>query len=133
MATIASAIAIGGVIFTSRLKSDVAKTSLALLAEKEKRRKSEAELVESRERKLQMEEDQYFQQIVAADQAFEAKDPTHGPAAVGRLPARASELGMASLEPATPFRAADDPGTFGIRLPRLPARHSETSNVASTH
>jgi WD40 repeat protein len=62
MATIGSGLAIGGVI--------------ALRAEKEKHRKSEAELVESRARKLQMEEDRYFQQVIAADQAFEAKDPT---------------------------------------------------------
>jgi WD40 repeat protein len=61
MATIASGIAIGGII--------------ALRAEKEKHRKSEAEHVESRARNLQMEEDRYFQQVIAADQAFEAKDP----------------------------------------------------------
>jgi WD40 repeat protein len=61
MATIAIGIAIGGVI--------------ALRAEKEKHRKSEAELAESRARKRQMEEDRYFQQVIAADRAFEATDP----------------------------------------------------------
>ena len=38
MASVATALAIGGIVFTSRLKSDVAKTGLALLEEKEKRR-----------------------------------------------------------------------------------------------
>ena len=48
---------------------------MALLFEQEKQRKSQAELVKSRARKLQLEEDRYFQQVIAVDQAFLAKDP----------------------------------------------------------
>ena len=46
-----------------------------LLAEKVKRSEAEMELVQSRERKLRMEEDQYFQQIALAQRAIEKNDP----------------------------------------------------------
>ena len=69
------AVSMGGLLAVARLKRDVAKSGFALLAEQEKRRKFEAELIESRARKLRMEEDQYFQQVVAAEQALAAKDP----------------------------------------------------------
>ncbi len=75
MAFVATALATGGIAFMTRLKSDVARSGLALVEEKVKRREFERELVESRERKTRMEEDQYFQAIVAADQAFGANDP----------------------------------------------------------
>ena len=75
MAFVATTLAIGGIAFTTRLKSDVARSGLALLEEKAKRREFEQELVESQKRKLRAEEDQYFQAIVAADQAFAANDP----------------------------------------------------------
>ena len=125
MASVATALAVGGIAFTTRLKSDVARTGMALLEEKEKRREFEKELVESHERKLRMEEDQYFQAIVAADQSPGGERPDAGRAPAGGLPAPAPELGMATLEPAASLRAADHPGPFGIPLPRLPARHDE--------
>ncbi len=49
---------------------------------------SRTELVESRERKLRMEEDQYFQAIVAADQAFAANDPTQAERLLADCPPR---------------------------------------------
>ena len=89
-----------GIVFATRLKSDIARTGQALLAEKEKRRTVEKEFVEERQRKLRAEEDQYFQAIVAADQALTAKDPVAAERSAGGLPAPAAELGVATSEPA---------------------------------
>ena len=75
MAIVGTAICATGTFIANRLRSDIARSGLALLEEKEKRRQSESALVESRERKLRGEQDQYFQAIVAADQALNASDP----------------------------------------------------------
>jgi eukaryotic-like serine/threonine-protein kinase len=86
MGIVAIALAGSGIAFTSRLKSDVARSGLALLKEKEKRREFEKALVESHERKLRAEEDQYFQAIVAADQAWAANDPASVERLLGACP-----------------------------------------------
>jgi WD40 repeat protein len=77
MAFVATTLAVGAIALTTRLRSDVARSGVALLEEQEKRREFVKELVQSRESKVRMEEDGYFQAIVAADQAFAARDPIH--------------------------------------------------------
>jgi len=75
VAVLAIALAVRGLFFTARLQSDVAAKGQALLAEQKERRRFETELVESHERKLRMEEDQYDQRILAAAQALANDDP----------------------------------------------------------
>jgi eukaryotic-like serine/threonine-protein kinase len=63
----ASGLAIRGIVSMTRLQGDVTKTGLALDAERQKRRQSEAALAEWDERRLRMEEDQYARRILAVD------------------------------------------------------------------
>jgi len=75
VATIATATAVRGLLSTARLRSDVAATGQALLAEQEKHRRIQTDLAESRERRLRMEEDQYGARILAVAQALANDDP----------------------------------------------------------
>jgi eukaryotic-like serine/threonine-protein kinase len=84
----ASVLASAGILFATRLKSDMARTGQALLAEKEKRRSVEQEFVEERTRKLRAEEDRYFKAIVAADQALALKDPVAAERLLAECPPR---------------------------------------------
>jgi len=88
MIAISVALAACGLLVTARLKRDVAQTGMALLAEREKRRSFEAELVESRERKLRMEGDWYFEQVGAAEQALATKDPRRAERLLAECPPR---------------------------------------------
>jgi eukaryotic-like serine/threonine-protein kinase len=68
LALVAAVLAIAATVFTTQLNSYWRK-------EQERRHAFERELVESREGKLRMEDNQYFQAILAADQALTVKDP----------------------------------------------------------
>jgi WD40 repeat protein/tRNA A-37 threonylcarbamoyl transferase component Bud32 len=68
-------LAAGCYAWTERLNRDVSRQRAELLAEKLKRGEVETELFQSRDRKQQMEVDQYFQQIVLAQRAIEKNDP----------------------------------------------------------
>ena len=81
MGTVATALAIGGIAFTTQLNSYRRK-------EQERHLAFEKELVESREVKFRMEEDGYFQAIVAADQAFRANDPIQAERLLAECPPR---------------------------------------------
>jgi WD40 repeat protein len=75
MVVVSVALASGGYALTERLKRDVTRQGLELLAEKAKRTHFETELLKSHDRKVQMEEDRYFQQIAAAERAIEDNNP----------------------------------------------------------
>jgi WD40 repeat protein/tRNA A-37 threonylcarbamoyl transferase component Bud32 len=75
VAVMATALAVRGYFSTARLQGDVIAKDQALLAEREKRHRFEADLAESRVRKLRMDDDQYAQQILAAAQALANADP----------------------------------------------------------
>jgi len=86
VAALAIALAVRGLLSTARLRSDVAKKGQALLAEQEKRRRSETDFALSQVRTLKMEEDQYGERILAAAQVLANDDPVQDdPRQVERL------------------------------------------------
>jgi eukaryotic-like serine/threonine-protein kinase len=89
-ATIAGSIALGvlGYAFTERLRRVMTRQHVELLAEKVKRSQAETELVQSREHKLHMEEDQYLEQIAAAQRAIENNDPAEAERLLAACPPR---------------------------------------------
>jgi WD40 repeat protein len=88
LAAVMAALAIRGFVSTARLRADAAHTGQALRTASETRQKLESALAQSKKRKSEMEEDQYFQQILAADEALAHNDPAQASRLLEACPAR---------------------------------------------
>jgi WD40 repeat protein/tRNA A-37 threonylcarbamoyl transferase component Bud32 len=76
-----SIVALWNLVSTSRLQGDIARAGLALDTEKQQRVNAETQLVG-------MEDETYFKQLLAADEAWEGNDPERADLLLDRCPER---------------------------------------------
>jgi eukaryotic-like serine/threonine-protein kinase len=119
MTVVATALAMAAYGLTERLEQDRVRQRLELVAEKTKRAEAEKELIESRARKLRMEEDQYFEQIAAASSAIEHNDPAEAQRLLSACPARLRNWEWRHLDHVLHCELVTIEGHSGSRCPDL--------------